>query len=74
MGAEKDCLLSLCVINTDIFGGVGFDHPEHLNFSFPKASAAPAVLNQMSLLPRGVRGYTNIGKSNFWLYSVLVLK
>lgn len=68
MGAEKECLLSLRDINISGFGGVGFDHPEHLNFSFPKTSAAPAVSDQISLLPKGLRGYINICKSNSWLF------
>lgn len=64
----EDCLLSLHDINITSFGGVGFDHPEHLHFSFPKTSATPAASDQISLLPKGVRGYINICKSNSWLF------
>lgn len=66
MGLE-DCLLSLRDLNSGAFGGVGCDHPEPLNFSFPKTTADPAMSDQISLLPKGVRGYINICKCNSWL-------
>lgn len=68
MDLEKDCLLALCDLNIGAFGGVGCDHPEHLNFSFPKTTADPARSDQISLLPKGVRGYINICKCNSWLF------
>jgi len=40
-------LLSLHDINVSAFGGAGFDHPEHLNFSFPKTTTAPAMSDQI---------------------------
>lgn len=41
---------SLNGINVSIFVCIGFDHPKHLNFSFSKTSAIPAVSGQISLL------------------------
>lgn len=49
-----------------VLGLTGFDHPEHLSFSFPKTSATPAVSD--FLLPEGVRKYLDICKSNSWLF------
>lgn len=49
-----------------VFGHIGFNHPKHLNFYFPKASATPAVSD--FLLPEGVRKYVDICKSNSWLF------
>lgn len=74
MGAEKDCLLSLHDINISGFGGVGFDHPEHLNFSFPKTSAAPAVPDQISLLPKGEGVYKHLQEQFLAFFPALVLK
>lgn len=52
-------------INVSVFGGIGFDPPKKLNFSFSKTSATSAVSGQIFLL---------LARAILGLFPSLVLK